>query len=215
MNRLKNMRYTVLFLVLTLISCKKENEGNPIFVNQIKAGKTNAGSMTFDTLNPGVTLTMVWDAQNLYAYGSDSIDINDDGSYDFVFTSVHLNEDSLHLLNGQMPNPFPYFSVDPMNGYSIKVKTESVPIGLGQTTQAYWADSLAFNATISVNDSWSGSELKLWGENPQSIPLSFGPWYACGKTMYLGFNRLNKLGWIEVDATDRMNIVIKSFSFQN
>jgi hypothetical protein len=210
------MRYVAILLTLLLFSCKKENDPSPIFVNQIKAGKTNAGTMTYDTLDPSVMLTMVWDAQNLYAYGSDSIDINDDGSYDFVFTSAHLNPDSLHLLNGQMPNPFPYFRVDPRNGYSVRMKTENVYVGLGQVYPVYWADSLNFDDVISVKDSWSGSAINLWGENPQTNPfMSFGPWYACNKTMYIGFNRLNKLGWIEVDATDRLNIVIKSYSFQN
>lgn len=209
------MRILLFLLTLGLIfSCKKDENGDfePLFQNTIKAGVTFA--LQWDTINPNVSLSINWDAQNLYGSGSDSIDIDGDGQYDLLFECSLLNPDSLHLLNGQQPNPHPFFSVKPSNGYLIRLATEVADTAIGSSVTVYWADSIGYESKIKNNDLWSGTTVNLWQENATSGTISFGPWYNLSETKYIGFNRLNKLGWIEVDATNRENITFKSLARQ-
>ena len=209
------MRFFLFILTLGLLfSCKKDEEGDvvPLFPNVIRAGVTYA--LQWDTLNPNLELSINWDSQNLYGTGSDSLDIDGDGDFDLRFECSLLNQDSLHLLGGQEPNPYPYFRITPSNAYTIRTKAEAVPIGMGQTTTVYWVDSLNYDDKIKNDDLWTSSTINLWQENPSGGTISFGPWNSVTSTKYIAFNRLNKLGWIEVDALDRENIIVKSIARQ-
>lgn len=210
------IRLVILLLGLSLlVSCKKDEEGDvvPLFPNVIRAGVKNG--LQWDTLNPNLSLTINWDSQNLYGTGADSIDIDDDGDFDLRFECSLLNQDSLHLLNGQEPNPYPYFRITSSNAYSLRTKSESVPIGMGQTTTVYWVDSLNFDDKVKNDDQWSASTLYLWRDNSGQFGVfTNGPWYTISDKKYIAFNRLNKLGWIELDASDWENITIKSIARQ-
>ena len=166
--------------------------------------------MAIDTLNPTFELAIMWDSQNLYGTGKDSIDIDGDGGYDMIFSCSLLNADSIHLLNGQEPDPYPYFKVEPRNGYLIQCTEETIS-GLGSV---YWVDALQFNAKITENELWSSIETFLWKENGTPGIPSFGPWYALDDTRYIAFNRLNKLGWIKLDPLDHEHIKINIIAYE-
>lgn len=125
------------FLSWIISSCKKDaktinttnNDGALILSNNVYAGIHDT-SFNYYELQPALEISIVWDNQNLYGYGSDSLDIDSDGNYDLFITLSLLNEDSLHLLTG-MPNPFPYCRLDSRNGLEIAFYTESFYIGLG------------------------------------------------------------------------------------
>lgn len=208
--------FPILFSVsLLFVSCKKDGNSSPLFNNTIKAGVITPVFMTGDTLTPSLELMINWDSQNLYGFGEDSLDFNQDGIIDFRFTCALLNQDSIHLLNGQMPNPFPYFRITGVNGTLVRLRTEEAPIGLGQTTTLYWADTVGYENQISEKNTWGGTTLNMWQENPSPGTMSFGPWYAVSGTRYIGFSRIEKLGWLEIDATNHEQIKVLSVAYQN
>lgn len=173
------MRIT-LFLTFSLLlfSCKKEKAPDPVVdcgtpaasIHSIRAGIYDT-TFTHVVLSPAFTFNLSWDSQNLYGSGSDSLDLDQDGSVDLFLNISLLNPDSLHLLPG-MPNPFPYFSLTTNGNMEFVQRTETVPAGLGTTVTYHWADTLHYNEEITENSNWyisSAQNIKLWGENPGTI----------------------------------------------
>lgn len=175
------------------------SEENPVFAGLVGSQFTSA---TFD---PPMSIQIVWDEQNLYAYGVDSIDLDADLAFDVFFYVYDLNPDSLHLLDGQMPSPFPKVSVEVRNGYDLAHEVETFYIGLGQTAEASFAARFEANANLTTVDDWlDGDAVRrdLWSESPQGSMYPQGPWYEMAALHYLGFRKGNHEGWIEVDATN-------------
>ncbi len=160
--------------------------------------------MYIDTLNPAFELSISWDSLNLYGAGRDSLDIDTDGVFDLILSCSLLNQDSIHLLAGQEPNPYPYYKVELRNGYLVQATVESVS-GLGDI---YWVEPLDFKNKITEKETWTAGPTYLWKENGTPGFPTFGPWYNLNEIQYIAFNRMNKLGWMELDPTDRTHIKV-------
>lgn len=173
-------------------------------MKEVFAGRYDNSFMVHN-FNPPLEISINWDAQNLYGYGQDSIDIDLDNNYDLVFQLNIINPDSIHLLNG-MPDPFPNLRIRLKNGFEIAFCTESYYVGLGQTNTANFADTLAMDERVDLlNDWYSGPQnaIAMWQENPGSMNPSYGPWYYTSKLMYIGIRKDKEhCGWIAVDETE-------------
>jgi hypothetical protein len=201
--------------VIFLFSCQKNNDTTD---DSVYAGIYDS---TFDhyVFSPSKTVTIVWDGQDLYGFGSDSIDVDGDGSFDLLIRLSSLNYDHIDLLSGDYPDPFPSCRLEPKNGLTIAVYSESYPIGLGQTGQATFADTLGYGTNISRLTSWRGQEtspVTLWGQNPGGAGKpSFGGWYYTDDIRYVGIKMNGRYGWIEVRAIPPENPVFNSFALKH
>jgi hypothetical protein len=212
---------TILLVWVGVNSCKKDaptttaDEVNSSIIS-VQAGVHDA-TFTYYEFVPELEISMLWDAQNLYGEGSDSIDINSDGDYDVRILLCALNYDSIHLITG-MPNPFPYCQLIPANGLEIAYYSESFPIGLGQYATARFADPLNFNEPINTLSNWESSFIKMWSENPGGAGTSpFGAWYYALNENYIAI-KMNgpKYGWIKVNGgSNPKNPKIVSYAIQN
>jgi hypothetical protein len=210
------------FILASSFSCKKDEKiPDPIPVNttvNVQAGICDS-SFTYHVFSPALKIPINWDTLNLYGSGSDSIDLNSDGSFEITILLSLLNYDSIHLLNGNMPNPFPCCKLLLKNDFEIAKYTETFPIGLGQTGTADFADTLLYNENINHISGWSNGGsygINMWGENPGGAGHpSFGGWYSSNSIMYLGLRiNGNKYGWIEADLTDKYAPVFIRYAFQ-
>jgi len=208
---------------LAIVSCKKDSpdpiipdsdDNDTIETSEVYAGVYDTSFQYFE-FTPPSGIAIVWDAQNLYGSGSDSLDLDADGSHDFFIALHVLNQDSLHLLTG-MPNPFPSCTISSANGFEVAVYSESYPIGQGQTSTALFADRLDFNERIDTLTNWD-TNVKMWAENPGGAGTPpFGDWYTALSENYLAL-RIddNHYGWLEVNASDPKDPRLVSFALQN
>lgn len=191
---------------LLVVSCKKDNEtnnsNNATPTKNILAG-INDGTFSSYDYQPNLEVALVWDAQNLYGAGSDSIDLDMNGSYDLFVVLNVLNNDSTHLLGGALPNPFPVCSMSTSSEFQLAFYTVGYAIGMGQTSSASFIDRLNLSERIDLLTDWRHSGV-LWQQNPGSAGTPpFGDWYSATSSNYIGIKQNgNKYGWIEVDASD-------------
>jgi len=213
----------ITFLFVLSISCKKDEISSNNSTTTDSTDYTRAGiydsNYIHTAFSPAFKINITWDSLNLYGYGQDSIDLNSDGVYDLIFKLSLLNYDSIHLLNGGMPNPFPYCDLKTKNGFEIAMYTESYPIGLGQYGSKDFVDTLSYNKLINTISNWKSgenSDLVIWGENPGTTGCpSFGGWHYVQDIKYIGLRKDgNKYGWIEADFTDTYNPLFISFALK-
>lgn len=218
------MRLCLLLISFSLLffSCKKEIEPTEEIPDpatevlpEVFAGDVN-DDMELQALTPALTFNYIWDEDNLYGQATDSIDINEDGLFDFIFSLHDYNEDSIHLIEG-MPSPFPYFYLEAKNGYEFCTHQETYPIGLGSYNTATYVDRLSYSEPIDTFSNWEHSYTCLWHENPGTGPgvPPVGDWYTCDTLNYIGIrNDSDKFGWIEADLTDPKNPIIMRYAIE-
>ena len=211
------LRILFMFLafLLILLSCKKKND-QPTEEVSCKAG-VHDENYIYVELASFPDFNMMWDIQNLYASGKDSIDLDADGLNDIVLSMNYYDTDSAHLISG-FPYPFPGFHITAKNGFQVNCMYDIAYHGMGASTTSYFPDTLAYGQDVTVADYWkSGS---FWQENPIPVQLTFGPWYNVDKIYYLGFRKKQmlgqvafyKYGWIKVDCTNRYEPVFLSYA---
>lgn len=209
--------YSLLILVvyLALYSCKKEEviyeDLNEIEEVAIHAGETDTTFFTYTFINP-MSVDVVYDSMNLYGHGSADIDFDFNGSSDLIFSIDVINPDSIHLLNGSIPNPYPNCSVLTSNNLSVVMQEESLMIN-GNLSTVFWCDTIQNGELIDENLNWSevGTELNLWREI-DGIPN--GCWLNSNGIRYLGFKLNDKFGWLAIDATDVQHPMLIEFAIQ-
>jgi hypothetical protein len=206
------------FIGYIIVSCKKDspdsNSNNTVNATEVYAGVHDA-SFNYSEFTPPQGISIIWDAQNLYGIGSDSLDIDSDGTHDLFISLQILNQDSLHLLTG-MPNPFPSCLLNSKNGLEIAFYSESYPIGLGQTSSAIFVDRLDYNERIDLIPDWE-TIINMWSENPGWAGTPpFGDWYYASSVNYVALKMTgNNYGWIKIDASDPKDPKIVSYALQN
>jgi hypothetical protein len=214
------MKYVTLPLIILAFLfafCKKKDEVNePVSNNQsveVRAGIYD-GSYTYTELVTPITITMSWDAQNLYGTGIDSLDLDSDGDFDLTLELDLLNEDSLHLISGY-PIPFPSLELKAKNGLEIGTYVESFYIGLGQTATINYAERLDFDARVDLVSQWH-TTIDMWAENPNDgMTPSFGDWYDADGIFYLAIKFNGKYGWIAIDATNPEDPAVLNWAYLN
>ncbi|MCB0431430.1 MAG: hypothetical protein H6585_10295 [Flavobacteriales bacterium] len=193
-----------------LSSCKKDKDDPDVTPGdsvEVYAGVYDATTFFHQVFSPPGTFTIQWDSVNLYGHATDSLDINGDGVIDLRFELSVLNNDSLHLLNGSTPNPYPYFYVEVADGWSVAAYQASYPTGLGHTSTATFASPLEYNDRIDTHSLWkdkTANPIKLWQLNPNNgMTPPFGDWYDAKGVAYLGLVKSGMgFGWLKIDVSD-------------
>ena len=75
------------------------------------------------------------------------------------------------------------------------------------------SNSLWTSEMYNGNDVW----YSMWNYPTETGTLSGfdgGPWYNTGPIKYIGFSYKGRLGWIEVDKSDRRNPKFISYAIQ-
>lgn len=207
-------KVTLLFSIVlfqVFYSCNKEESVKKVF-----AGIYDS-DFIYREFSPPLEIPVVWDEQNLYGSGSINLDFGSDSSNDYFIKLNVLNMDSIHLIQGNFPNPFPGCYIENAEGVESAVYTEITHQGHGSTITSTWADTIKYGSWIGTNLRWSGSKstVPMWGENPHQYTLpSFGSWYYVRSVRYLGLKYHGKYGWLEVDATEPYHPVFLKFAIQ-
>ena len=218
----KNIYYLIIsfFIGFSMISCKKDTvqeNKTPSNVTEVYAGVHDTTFNYYEFSSP-LGVSIIWDNQNLYGVGIDSLDIDSDGAYDLIRTLNAINSDSLQLLPG-MPNPFPSCLLNFQNNLEIAFYTESFPVGLGQSAIATFVDKLGANERIDLLSDWQAQQaagMYMWIENTGGLgTYPFGDWYTASSESYIAV-KMNgsKYGWIKIDASDPKDPKIVSFAIQ-
>lgn len=202
----------ILIFIAMFSSCKKETTSKPPFL----AGDTTNSIHT--TFEPAMDFSLVWDSDNLYGQALDSLDLNQDQTADVYFQLNVFNHDNSHLLEGEMPNPFPSLLIYGRDSLlETAIITETVYVGLGQTADFRWVDTLSRGAVIDQNLKWRTANYfgeKLWSEHPVSM-LSNGPWNNKTRPSFVGIRFNGMYGWIELDTQHAEQPKIIGYALSN
>ena len=208
------MKFLLLFtltsflVTFTLYSCKKDkgleniNKEPAKMASMVYAG-VHDSSFYYNNFQTAVQIATTYDAQNIYASGSDSIDLDSNGTYDLFISLRLMNEDSIHLLPILLYQ-FPHCSLKTSNEFQLSFEDVYYPIGLGMNGILSFVNKIDYNTLISSTMDWQNEGL-LWQQSPStSGNPPKGPWYIPETSyFYIGIRKNgNNYGWIEVDASD-------------
>ncbi|HKK69386.1 MAG TPA: hypothetical protein VJ946_14280 [Bacteroidales bacterium] len=152
-------------------------------------------------------------------HGQDSIDLDADGQYDFILSQRFFSDenDSAQINDYN----YPYSRVRMENSLEVARVTEVIYIGLGQTSDVFWIDTLSFEHRIDDIEEWSetNTSIEMWMVPPTEFWSSYGPWYGLTDSIqYMGIRMMSdsdyKYGWIKVQQSDRKELVILSYAFE-
>lgn len=195
----------VIFLsAFVVVSCRKDPN---IYVKEVRAGVYDSTFHHVQFSTP-LELDVQWDSQNLYGFGSDSIDIDANGELDMLIELNLLNEDSLHLLTTTYPEPFPNLRLKTRSNFQVSMTDEYTYTGLGSGIHSIFIARHLYGQRLDTISSWANSPSygsAIYQENPTSY-IPYGDWYYSDTINYIGF-RLDgyRIGWVEVDLTDAKN----------
>jgi len=115
-----------------------------------------------------------------------------------------------------------YGKIVSRNGLEILINPETYYIGLGQTSDFNWVDTLKYEDRITSRDSWPNPNITvynfMWAAPPRPT-MSNGCWYnILNKEKYIGIrmkiNSKYRYGWVKVKQDSIRNIEIQSYSLQ-
>ena len=210
-------KYILLLFLFSLFysSCKKEKKEyllpESFEAVKIYAGIDDPSLFNYTFINP-MSVRITYDANNLYGRGTTELDLDLDGVTDLTVVLNLINQDSVHLLNGNLPIPAPSCSIQGNSSVAIAIRTEEIEVN-GQITMQDWCDTVSRGREINSDLNWSSTNtsLMLWKE---AVGFTLGTWSLIEGVSYIGFRFNGKFGWIEVDATNPYNPLFTKFSMQ-
>lgn len=205
--------YIFLFFLIGFLyhSCKKDNQDEFLLdsfeSSKVYAGVSDTSLFNYTFINP-ISIDITYDSNNLYGIGSKAIDFDLNGIDDLIIKMNIVNQDSIHLLNGYDPNPFPSCLVESNSSLSVAMVSQQV-----MSTTHYWCDTIVEGQEINSELEWSNInvQLDLWKE---TNGVNIGSWSLINGISYIGFKFNDKYGWLEVDATDPLNPIFTKFAMQ-
>lgn len=201
-----------LILFLVLLSCEKEDDRKPVL-----AGVYD-NDFIFHEFSPALKVDLKLDTLNNYYHGSDSMDINLDGSYDLII-SQRILTDTANPDRSNYKN-YPFCRLTLKNGLQVATKKECFPVGHGQTSEVNWVDTLQYQTRIDNFEQWSSNiSHMMWAVPPTIFWGSDGCWYnLVNAERYIGIrmkiNSRYKFGWIKVHQTSREEVSYISFALE-
>lgn len=200
-------------LLLFLNSCEKDNERNPVL-----AGVYD-NTFIFNELSPVLALELKLDTLNQFYHGTDSLDINLDGKYDLII-SRRILLDTVPAARITIDN-YPFCRLTLKNGLQVSTKKEHYPIGLGQTNEVNWIDTLQYKSRIDRLTEWSESDTYhfMWVVPPTIFWGSNGCWYnLMNAERFIGIrmkiNGRYHYGWIKLNQVSREEVSIVSYALE-
>lgn len=211
---MKALWYGLFLLLLLFSSCKKEQEPR----TPVLAGIYD-GAMDHRELNPALQITFRYDSLLNINFGEDSLDLNQDGSYDIIISQRNLLGNPAAGVNRN--DTYPYGRLSVKNGAEVAIKNERYIIGHGQYSTVSWVDTIAFNTNVAGLAYWSESNrmVYLWVEAPTIFRPTDGTWYKLADTeKYVAFrmniNSRYRYGWIKILVTSREKIAVTSYAME-
>jgi len=209
---MKKIVIPILIFLLTLNSCTKDDE------TLVFAGDVNLEMFHYE-FNPALKIQLQIDSVNNMKYGKDSIDINHDGKYDLF---IHQNLFIDLIETGGLDYYTYYEKLASKNGLEINIKKETYYIGLGQTRDFDWVDTLKYEDKINSKDNWSdpnNTGYKFMWALPARPTMSNGCWFDnLDNERYIGIrmkiNSEYKYGWVKVNQDSDRNIEIQSYAIE-
>jgi hypothetical protein len=214
-----------ILILLILSSCKKEEITFPVF-----AGIYN-DSLFYHEFNPPWEITLQTDTLKNIKNGTDSIDMDRDGSFDLIVRQRFFLDYTDNYNPGYLKEDnFPYIGLRAKNDFDVAYQWMKVNVGQGYFNSISLVDALPYKTRIDQIKNWCNSSVSyyfgsengqiwLWGA-PPSIFWTFGPWYSMTNTeTYVGIrkkaNGKYKFGWIKFKVTSRDQFEILSYAMEH
>ena len=107
----------------------------------------------YHEFNPPLKVKLEFNSSLNISYGIDSIDIDSDGNFDIVINQRTLFDyNPAYLITG---DNFPYCKLTFKDGLEVATKNEIYYIGLGQTNNVDWVDTIQYNSRIDNISDWA------------------------------------------------------------
>ncbi len=163
--------------------------------------------------SPPLNIEIVWDKDNIYGFGSLSLDIDGNDIDDLVFNLSNYNLDYFKKLQ-IAPYYFPSTGITPYDNFEFAFIEVGFYAGLGSYSSTDFVHKISYQDRIDNLPLWKENYAALFQENPTEI-FPFGPWYSADGIYYIGIRKDNKFGWIEIEMNGLNTFPkIKKVAFQ-
>lgn len=211
---MKSLLHYLFIILLIFSSCSKDDIGKIV-----TAGIYDSGFI-YHEFSPPLKVKLILDPITDNYFWKDSIDINQDGSYDLIINQrIHLPAET----GTPTWEHFPYLRLILKNSIQVATKIESYPVGMGQSNQSYWVDPLNYETLINSNLVWSESDgiRSMWAVPPKGTPgtAPSGAWYyLTNEEKYIGIKMKIgsrfKYGWIKVKVISPEDIQFLNYAIE-
>jgi hypothetical protein len=212
---MKALLYYMPLLLLLISACDKVDEPR----KPVWAGVYD-NTMDYTELNPALEIALKHDSLWNVDYGVDSLDIDQDGSFDIII-SQRIPTD-YNYPSSTTNDTYPFYKLNLKNGIEVAYKMETYYIGHGQTSSAQWIDTIAYKENVLDITSWTESNIYrfLWVDPPTIFWGSNGPWYNLINTeRYIAIRKYTSsrycYGWIKVKVVSREHLSFVSFALED
>jgi hypothetical protein len=208
--------FYIFIFALLFCSCNKNDNNKHEPRKPVLAG-INDFDMIYNEFNPPFQVN--FNSDSMLKYGADSIDLNLDGKFDLMISQRFFIDwhDSLQINYYN----YPYCKLTLKNDLVVAKKNEVFYIGLGQTSNVDWVDTLYFEYRIDNIPEWSeaNSYIWMWVIPPTEFWGSYGSWYNLSNAIrYIGIRMKidsdHKFGWIKLKQINRENLEFLSYAIE-
>lgn len=210
---MKTITINILILLFFLCACKKEDDRKAV-----TAGVYDS-TFNYHDFNPVFKISLKFDSLSNTNSGADSIDFDLDGNFDLIINQRILL--AANPLSHITSVNYPFCRLTLKNGLEVAIKNEIYGIGLGQTSNLDWVDTIQYKGRIDNLSNWSNANTKVWMYvvPPTIYWGSNGCWYNFTNTeRYVGIrmkiNSRFKFGWIRVNELSSENILFISYALE-
>jgi len=211
---MKTLLHYLFIILLIFSSCSKDDTGKIV-----TAGNYDSGFI-YHEFSPPLKVKLILDPITDNYFWKDSIDINQDGSYDLIINQrIHLPAET----GTPTWEHFPYLRLILKNGIQVATKIESYPVGMGQYNQVGWVAPLNYETLINNDLVWSESVItkSMWAVPPigTSGSAPSGAWYyLTNEEKYIGIKMKIgsrfKYGWIKVKVISPEDIQFLNYAIE-
>lgn len=217
---MKNLLQILWLIILTsLISCNDEFKNT----NVVLAGRHDSASI-YHKYMPPLTVKTELNISTGFYEGSDSIDLNLDGSFDLIIIMRLHPNDTMYERDRRLY--YPTCRVDLKNGFEVAVKKMNYSCGHGYCNQTPFIAALEYSEDVSHFPEWSEAENNqtLWNIFPPHVSYPGGWWsFVKSEEMYIGIRHKHNgakntfyyyYGWVKVNAFDHQNMSFTSYAME-
>ena len=207
--------FSLLVILSYIWSCKKEDNKKAV-----SAGMYDS-TFNYHKFNPALHVNLTFDSILNTKNGSYSMDIDLDGKIDLVIQQQILLD---KITQNYLTNAnYPYCRIILKNGLEVATKTETYPIGLGQTSSVDWVDTIQYKTRIDPISSWTETDSRVWWWMWVAPYTPFwgthGCWYNLNNTeKYIGIGMKvgsrYKYGWMKVIENSLENMQFISYAIE-
>ena len=211
---MKTFLQSLFIILLIFSSCSKDDPG------KIVTAGIYDSDFIYHEFSPPLKVKLILDPLTDNYFWKDSIDINQDGSFDLIINQrIHLPAET----GTPTWEHFPYLRLILKNGIQVATKLEAYPVGMGTYNQSYWVDPLNYETFINSKLVWSESDgiRSMWAVPPKGTisTAPSGAWYyLTNEEKYIGIKMKIgsrfKYGWIKVKVISPEDIQFLNYAIE-